>query len=507
MKNFPNAFFGSASKPPPDWRGSEDFDPDDDDMDETPPDVVSMLGFDPKEFDDETDEEWHPFIEFGLDEANFKESEHPRDADGKFAPYQHSISGEVGKKMKTNLKTLEFKKAAKTSSGKFKYENPLGAVIVIEPPPEKGAWSAKWTLYPGPNTKEPIKGSGNKSLSDAIEQYAKWNDLNKSKSGTPKQEAPKQAEEPKKSQQASSAIDLMNNKGFNFNQSKEYWTKGEAKVKFGPEKKWLSVSPGHVTKEGVGFADLEKLLNGEIPPSAKSAKTANIDYWPNPAPESKPAQQQQQPQQNKQDLEKLAKEQKEKKNAYAKSQLKGKVPDHDVGNFLEVVATMSDSPDYVLNYAKKGMAAAKAKYNVDLLPSEAAALVAYTGSYSSHANKPALSNQMTPAQYIYHKSIKNALAKLPQNELKETKRGVTLKPEQIDKYVPGYVRHEPNFSSSNAEGWQGNVKMHFKGTSGKNVAFLSLNPSENETLWPPGYFKVTKKEESGGKTHIYMEEM
>jgi hypothetical protein len=51
---FPNAKFGTATAPLPDWRQGEDEpDPDDEELAETPPDVIAMLGFDPKEIDEE----------------------------------------------------------------------------------------------------------------------------------------------------------------------------------------------------------------------------------------------------------------------------------------------------------------------------------------------------------------------------------------------------------------------------------------------------------------------
>lgn len=43
--------FGEAGNPLPDWREAsiEDVDPDDEELEDTPPDVIAMLGFDPKE--------------------------------------------------------------------------------------------------------------------------------------------------------------------------------------------------------------------------------------------------------------------------------------------------------------------------------------------------------------------------------------------------------------------------------------------------------------------------
>ena len=48
MKELPDAHFGSADAPRPNWRDvvSDEDDPDDEEI-ETPDDVVKMLGFDP----------------------------------------------------------------------------------------------------------------------------------------------------------------------------------------------------------------------------------------------------------------------------------------------------------------------------------------------------------------------------------------------------------------------------------------------------------------------------
>ena len=51
MSNFPEVFFGSVDSPLPDWRADEedDDDPDDEELEQTPADVVGVLGFDPKD--------------------------------------------------------------------------------------------------------------------------------------------------------------------------------------------------------------------------------------------------------------------------------------------------------------------------------------------------------------------------------------------------------------------------------------------------------------------------
>ena len=48
--DLPNVKYGTVDAAKIDWRNQPDpIDPDDDELDETPPDVIAMLGFDPKE--------------------------------------------------------------------------------------------------------------------------------------------------------------------------------------------------------------------------------------------------------------------------------------------------------------------------------------------------------------------------------------------------------------------------------------------------------------------------
>ena len=51
----PMVHFGvvDENEEPEGWKEFVDFDPDDEEMDVTPPDVIEMLGFDPKEFSQE----------------------------------------------------------------------------------------------------------------------------------------------------------------------------------------------------------------------------------------------------------------------------------------------------------------------------------------------------------------------------------------------------------------------------------------------------------------------
>jgi len=95
----PEAHWGNAEEPLPDWRGSIDEDPDDEEMENTPPDVIAMLGFDPKDMTEDSDlgldatfqgnqhiggAHWH---ERGMVEDVVEHMPGHKDADGNDAPW------------------------------------------------------------------------------------------------------------------------------------------------------------------------------------------------------------------------------------------------------------------------------------------------------------------------------------------------------------------------------------------------------------------------------------
>jgi len=87
LSNIPTAHFGAAAKDTVDWRKETDEDPDDTELDETPSDIVKMLGFDPaKEGKPKTVADALARIDATCSraDAEWKESDHPRAKDGKF---------------------------------------------------------------------------------------------------------------------------------------------------------------------------------------------------------------------------------------------------------------------------------------------------------------------------------------------------------------------------------------------------------------------------------------
>lgn len=107
MMMLPDARFGTAETPLPDWRKRQITEvPDDDvELDETPEDVIAMLGFDPKNKGGGASDAVLPFL---AGDAEFVESEHPRAPDGKFG------SG-AAQSISKAAKELKLDKAAKVS--------------------------------------------------------------------------------------------------------------------------------------------------------------------------------------------------------------------------------------------------------------------------------------------------------------------------------------------------------------------------------------------------------
>lgn len=99
-EDWPDARWGDPERPLPDWRRStRPHDPDDEELAQTPEEVIAVLGFDPLEEDDSeelqgVDDGVNKFfgrdLEYAIDEffafddIDWKEEEHPRDKGGKF---------------------------------------------------------------------------------------------------------------------------------------------------------------------------------------------------------------------------------------------------------------------------------------------------------------------------------------------------------------------------------------------------------------------------------------
>ena len=83
-----------------DWRSLDDSDDidNDEELEETPENVIEGLGFDPKEIEELTED------------ADFKESEHPRGQPGNAGQFAEKGTGTTSKSS-TNIGNVKFKKA------------------------------------------------------------------------------------------------------------------------------------------------------------------------------------------------------------------------------------------------------------------------------------------------------------------------------------------------------------------------------------------------------------
>ena len=99
------------------WRESlaDEVDPDDDELDETPEDVIMMLGFDPKEFNDPEP----------VGDAEFEESKHPRAPNGQFGQGSGggSSSGGGGGNLAASINATVAKSDPEGTAAAAKYAN------------------------------------------------------------------------------------------------------------------------------------------------------------------------------------------------------------------------------------------------------------------------------------------------------------------------------------------------------------------------------------------------
>lgn len=104
---------------------------------------------------------WHVMA---LDK-DWKEGDHPRDKDGKFAPYG------IAPGLKNKAAKLGFSKFSVSDSGKIKLTHANGSVLVVEPPGGKGAQSQIYSFYPadgGKPIKAQLTGQSGKSFFEKV---------------------------------------------------------------------------------------------------------------------------------------------------------------------------------------------------------------------------------------------------------------------------------------------------------------------------------------------------
>ena len=146
------------------------------------------------------------------------------------------------------------------------------------------------------------------------------------------------------------------------------------------------------------------------------------------------------------------------------------------------------------------------------------AVTAYTGSYYRQVNDALRAGTADAATRAYADLLNEALALAPKY-VGEVTRGLTLSGGDLARFLADHrqalvtgqgVVHRGFISTSQGgkAAFGGNVVLHIKSTTGVNVAPISLHASEREILLRHGTrFAVTDLKETGGKYHVYLQEV
>ncbi|WP_448144532.1 DUF6861 domain-containing protein [Pseudomonas silesiensis] len=140
------------------------------------------------------------------------------------------------------------------------------------------------------------------------------------------------------------------------------------------------------------------------------------------------------------------------------------------------------------------------------------ALHGYTTNEGYTWINPALRGKtpITEQMEAFATHAKDGLAKLPRYVEGETYRGTSLPADVLTEIRMGHPTSDGAFFSTSAEtgkAFSGNVRIVTRGTSGRDISFLSGH-REAEVLYPPGtQFNVLNKIESGSVTHLLYQEI
>lgn len=244
-------------------------------------------------------------------DKEFVESEHPRDGDGKFAPYAS------GSPMNAELKKAGFTKGASSGQGKMKFEK-NGNTLVVEPPKGQHSKSVSqvWSLYSGakgfggkqiasgvgpmklakalgglgpeegkvwkPEKHEAMTLHGNPNFAAAMNSAAEHEAAKVAEAAqaaikaaapaSPAATMPTQATEPNAAHGLDAKQVTSNTAtkaGFTFLETTPSgittFQKGDSSIGVAPNGDWVSFHPGSYPKEGQGAASLEMLMSGKMP--------------------------------------------------------------------------------------------------------------------------------------------------------------------------------------------------------------------------------------------------
>lgn len=173
-------------------------------------------------------------------------------------------------------------------------------------------------------------------------------------------------------------------------------------------------------------------------------------------------------------------------------------------------AVGKDTAESWINAGKENTLMNAPEFINKLSDDEIGALYGYTTNEGYTSLNPALRGQtvLTPELNAFAGHAANGLSKLPLYD-GATSRGISSLPEEIlSLNQKGNIVSDGAFmSTSSADPFAGNINIVVKGTSGKDISFLSQYNHEAEVLYPPGTkFEVMQRVEQNGKIHLSYEE-
>ncbi|MFU9137171.1 ADP-ribosyltransferase [Erwinia tasmaniensis] len=173
-------------------------------------------------------------------------------------------------------------------------------------------------------------------------------------------------------------------------------------------------------------------------------------------------------------------------------------------------AVGKDTADAWIKAAKENTLDNAPAYLEKLSDDQLGALYGYTTNEGYTALNPALRGQtlLTPELEAFAGHATDGLNNLPSYE-GITSRGVSSLPESIlDLNQQGNIVSDGAFmSTSSSQPFSGNINMTVKGSSGKDISFLSQYNHEAEVLYPPGTkFEVMGRVEQNGRIELMYEE-
>lgn len=214
------------------------------------------------------------------DDGEWKESDHPRDKDGKFAPYA------TGSAMKTVLQEHGFQKkkqGGKFGTNKLEYHHPEHGKIVIEPPHGGAGQSSNFTHFHSSYGEKGQQGSGSHSLKYKLQKLThNALALKPPLSSTP---APTSAQpaQPASKPTLNNIVNIAKGQGYELDLEDKtvpgglLFKKGEAKIEVKADGSWIAKTPGHQAKQGPSAMALHSLLNE---PKEKWEKHGVSSYFP-----------------------------------------------------------------------------------------------------------------------------------------------------------------------------------------------------------------------------------